>query len=34
MHAVLTISQLLEYWEKTDKVGKDKIAETRLFLKG
>jgi uridine monophosphate synthetase len=34
MHAVLTISQLLEYWERTDKVGKDKIAETRIFLKG
>jgi uridine monophosphate synthetase len=34
MHAVLTIGQLLDYWEKTDKVGKDKIAETRIFLKG
>jgi len=34
MHAVLTIGQLLEYWEKTDKVSKDKIAETRIFLKG
>ena len=33
MHAVLTISQLLEYWEKMGKVGKDKIEETKQFLK-
>ena len=33
MHAVLTISQLLDYWEKTDKVEKDKIEATREFLK-
>lgn len=33
MHAVLTISQLLEYWEQTDKVSKDKIEATREFLK-
>jgi uridine monophosphate synthetase len=32
MHAVLTISQLLEYWEKNKKVEKDKIEETRAFL--
>ena len=32
MHAVLTISQLLEYWEKTGKVEKDKIEATRKFL--
>ena len=32
MHAVLTISQLLDHWEKTDKVEKDKIEETRKFL--
>ena len=32
MHAVLTISQLLDYWEKTGKVEKDKIEETRKFL--
>jgi uridine monophosphate synthetase len=32
MHAVLTISQLLEYWESTGKVEKDKIEETRKFL--
>ena len=33
MHAVLTISQLLEYWEKTGKVEQDKIEATRDFLK-
>jgi uridine monophosphate synthetase len=33
MHAVLTMSQLLEYWEETGKVEKDKIEETRNFLK-
>ena len=32
MHAVLTISQLLDYWEQADKVEKDKIEETRNFL--
>src|SRR5687768_7691143 len=32
MHAVLTISQLLNYWGKTGKVEKDKIEKTRLFL--
>ena len=32
MHAVLTIKQLLDYWEKMNKVEKDKIEETRLFL--
>jgi len=32
MHAVLTISQLLEYWESTGKVEKDKIEATRKFL--
>jgi len=31
LHAVLTISELLDYWEKTDKIGKDKIEETRKF---
>ena len=34
LHAVLTISALLDYWEAADKVDKDKIAETRNFLKG
>ena len=33
MHAVLTITQLLDYWEKTSKVQKDKIEETRKFLR-
>jgi uridine monophosphate synthetase len=32
MHAVLTINELLDHWEKTDKVEKDKIAATRAFL--
>jgi uridine monophosphate synthetase len=32
MHAVLTISQLLEHWEKAGKVEKDKIEATRKFL--
>src|SRR5688500_454009 len=32
MHAVLTISQLLNYWGKTGKVEKDKIEKPRLFL--
>ena len=32
MHAVVTISQLLEYWEEYEKVEKDKIEETRKFL--
>lgn len=33
MQAVLTIGQLLEYWEENGKVEKDKIAATREFLK-
>jgi uridine monophosphate synthetase len=33
MHAVLTIGQLLGYWESTGKVERDKIDETRKFLK-
>jgi uridine monophosphate synthetase len=32
MHAVLTIGQLLEYWEENGKVEKDKIAATRAFI--
>ena len=32
MHAVLTISQLLDYWEMTGRVEDDKIEKTRLFL--
>lgn len=34
MHAVLTMGQLLEYWEESGKVAKDKIEETRKFLTG
>jgi uridine monophosphate synthetase len=33
MYAVLTISQLLDYWEENGKVEKDKIKATRNFLK-
>ena len=33
MHAVLTIGQWLEYWEENGKVEKDKIEETKKFLK-
>ena len=32
LHAVLTISELLDCWEKTGKVGRDKILATRQFL--
>ena len=32
MHAVLTITQLLDYYESTGKVEKDKIEETRKFF--
>jgi uridine monophosphate synthetase len=34
LHAVLTIAQLLDYWEKAGKVSRDRIVETRNFLKG
>lgn len=33
LHAVLTITQLIDYWEKTGKVEKRRIEETRAFLK-
>ncbi|RJP47476.1 MAG: orotate phosphoribosyltransferase [Anaerolineaceae bacterium] len=33
MHAVLTINEMLDYWESTGKVEKDKIEATREFLK-
>lgn len=33
LHAVLTISALLDYWEENGKVEKDKIGATRKFLK-
>jgi uridine monophosphate synthetase len=32
MHAVLTINDMLDHWEKTDKVEKEKIEATRTFL--
>jgi uridine monophosphate synthetase len=32
LHAVLTITQLLDYWEQAGKVEEDKIKETREFL--
>jgi uridine monophosphate synthetase len=32
MHAVLTITEMLDYWEENGKVEKDKIAETKKFL--
>ena len=32
MHAVLTITQMLDYWENTGKVEKDKIEATKKFL--
>ena len=32
MHAVLTITQLLDYWEENGTVDKQKIIETRKFL--
>ena len=33
LHAVLTITQLLDHWEANGKVAKEKIEETRAFLK-
>ncbi len=32
MHAVLTITEMLDHWEKTGMVEQDKIVETREFL--
>jgi len=32
MHAVLIISEMLDYWETTGKVNKEKIEATRKFL--
>ena len=34
LHAVLTITDLLDYWEKMGKVDADKIKTTRTFLLG
>jgi len=33
MHSLLTIGQLLEYWEENGKVEKDKIESTRKHVK-
>jgi uridine monophosphate synthetase len=33
LHAVLTITELLDHWENTERVEKDKIEATRAFLK-
>ena len=33
MHSVLTISQMLDHWEKTGKVEKEQIEATREFLR-
>ncbi|GAP16801.1 orotidine-5'-phosphate decarboxylase [Levilinea saccharolytica] len=32
LHAVLTLSGLLDYWEKTERIPAEKIRETREFL--
>src|SRR3990172_6965076 len=32
MHSVLTITEMLDHWEKTGRVEKDKIEKTRKFL--
>ena len=32
MHAVLTISEMLDHWEQTGKVANEKIEATRIFL--
>jgi uridine monophosphate synthetase len=34
MHAVLTISELLDYWEETGTVGRDKIERTSFLKSG
>src|SRR5512133_2713416 len=33
LHTVLTISEMLDHWEKTGRVEKERIAATREFLK-
>lgn len=33
LHAVLTITRLLDYWDKMGRINKDKIEQTREFLK-
>ena len=32
LHAVMILSQMLDHWEKTGKVEKEKIDKTRAFL--
>ena len=32
LHAVMTITELLDHWENTGKVDQDKLAATRAFL--
>jgi hypothetical protein len=32
LHAALTITQLLDHWEKTGKVERERLIQTRLFL--
>jgi uridine monophosphate synthetase len=34
MHAVFTLTQLLDYWESAGKIPAEKIAEVRRFLEG
>jgi len=34
MHSVLTITELLDYWEESGNVEKARLEETRKFLKG
>jgi uridine monophosphate synthetase len=34
MHAVLTITQMLDYWEKTENIEREKIIATRKFIGG
>ncbi|HEX8993054.1 MAG TPA: hypothetical protein VF784_15335, partial [Anaerolineales bacterium] len=33
LHAVLTITAMLDHWEKTGRVEEDRIRQTREFLK-
>jgi uridine monophosphate synthetase len=33
LHAVLTITEMLAYWQETGRVGKEQLAATREFLK-
>ncbi|NMC14694.1 MAG: hypothetical protein GYA34_17630, partial [Chloroflexi bacterium] len=33
MHAIFTLSQLLDIWEENSQISDEKIAETRQFLR-